>query len=147
MLGHKNYTQPKETYQGFLPASKANEIANLFAAKKSEIDAFQTIRIDGQKINLSVIKEVYGHIRKIEETVVNILNGTSIIYEYNQSVLKPENTEELLELVMDVIMIDGNAFDNVYDCSFAELRSQIGLVVSNIIEVNDSFEKLKAAHE
>lgn len=141
-IGHTNYIKQAENYVGQVPANKVNEIADYFKEGASPVDVMSKVRVNGQKLALNTIKTIYEHINLIEKTIINILNGSSIIYTL-QEVEIPENQEELLNLLLEVIDLDGDNFTNVYDTEFEDLSLQINYVLNNILEINSSFEALK----
>jgi len=154
-IGHKDYTLKPEIFEGKIPSTEANIIADMYKLGYSENDVAGELRINGQKVSLSTIKVVYGHIETIEKTIVNILNGTSIIYneaslfwvdEEIESLI-PEDRDTLIQYLLTIIEYDKDNFLNVYYVDFIQLTAQIGHVVDNIISVqnkgNGTFEDLK----
>ena len=143
---HKNYTILEEIHQGVLPQDSANTVSDYYKDGKSVAEVLGKLRIDGKKVNPSVIKEAYSHINTIEETVVRLLNGTSIIYLINNPPEIPNNLDDLKLIIADVVEIDKDKYSNVYDVSdLSELLSQINHVIDNIISINGNFAALKTA--
>jgi len=141
---HKDHLKKQETFTGLLPSANAIEVADYYATGKSVADVQGVLRTNNNKVSLSVIKTVYGHIKTIEDTLIRMLNGTSIVYNPPiideqgtlafQPLNLPTNKAELLANIMFVVSLDGEKFSNVYDASFEELVSQIGHIVDNVID-------------
>lgn len=151
---HKDYLKKQETFSGQLPSVNAIEVINYFANGKSESDVQGLVRINGEKLSLTLIKTVFSHIKTIEETMVRMLNGTSVVYnpweidEKGTLAFKalslPTNKTELISNIMFVVNLDSEKFTNVYDANFDELTVQITQIIDNIIEVQSgTFEQLR----
>jgi len=162
-IGHKDYTTQPETFNGQLPSTYAIEVSDMFLNKQSASDVQGKIRIDGKKLSKSVINTVYKHIKEVETTTINILNGSSLIYfppneqipimdgdiqlvdeETGQLLFEdgdplwgipdiPDNKNELIENLMFAVQLDGGQYANVYDATFEELIGQISHIVDNVI--------------
>lgn len=152
-MGHTDFTIQPEHFTGLLPITQANEIADLFNQGKSVKEVQGTIRVNGSKVSIGVIKTVFGHIKQIEVMTVNILNGTSIIYnppisyeEYDEEgngigegvpaweiPALPTTKEELIVLMMQVVAIDWDKYTNVYDAVPEDVVGQVSHVLDNII--------------
>ena len=142
---HKIYLNTRETFEGKLPSSLANDVADMYAQNKSITDVIHVLRVNGNKISHNVIETVYQHISEIEKTVVNLLNGTSDLYALDETATIPETYSDLFDKVMNIVLLQGEEFTNVYDVSFEELNVQIKHVIDNIISINNTFEDLKLA--
>lgn len=150
---HKDYLKKQEEFNGLLPSINAIEVIDYYANGKSVADVQGMLRINGDKVSLLVINTVYGHIKTIEDTMIRMLNGTSIVYNppvNDQGILVfqplnlPNTIEELINNIMFVVSLDGDKFTNVYDASFEELVSQITKVINNILSAQSgSFEELR----
>lgn len=163
-MPHTDYTKTPETFLGLLPSANANDIADLFAEGQSVTSVLGSYRIKGQKLSDTLVKTVYNHIKEIEKTVVNILNGSSMVYSPPEIIDEegevigyawkaptiPTTRKELLTTLMEVVTLDSERLPNVYDADFTELVGQITHVVDNIISAQISngtgtFEDLKNA--
>lgn len=152
---HKDYIKKQEIFKGLLPSADAIEVIDYYAKGKSVADVQGLLRINSNKVSLSVIKTVYSHIKIIEDTMIRMLNGTSIVYnpplDENGDVLfaaliMPLTKEDLLNNIMFTIAFDDGGFANVYDADFGELTSQISKVIDNIIATQSgSFKDLRDA--
>lgn len=152
-IGHKDYTIQPEEFSGLLPSSKAIEVSDMFKEGKSAADVQGKLRVNDRKIAESVILTVYGHIKEIENTVVNMLNGTSLVYfplhEDNQPIVDPETGVQLVDENNELMFEEG---DHLWDApdiptSKEELLRNVMLAVQldggNYANVYDaSFEEL-----
>lgn len=150
---HKDYLKQSESVNQLLPSANAIEVIDYYAAGKSPADVQGRLRINGNKINIIVIKTVYRHIRFIEKTMIEILDGTSKVYnpplDENEEPLfialtLPLTKLELLNNVMFAIKLDKDKLVNVYDVDFKDLKVQISKMLENIIAAQSgTFEELK----
>jgi predicted DNA-binding protein YlxM (UPF0122 family) len=164
MSGHKNYTTTPEVFQGVLPKADANKVSDYYRDGLSVAEVLGVLRIGGKKVFPSVIKEAYKHVKTIEDTVVRILNGTSIIYNptYEVQIVEgeevqvqtnadtipniPTSVTALKAIFESIVAIDKDKYQNVYDVSNLEdLKTQINHIIDNVITVNGSLAALKAA--
>jgi len=152
---HKDRLKIIETIGKVLPSINAIEVIDYFAEGKSEADVQGVLRIDGKKLSTTIIKIVFSHIKLIEDTMMRMLDGTSIVYnpplDEDEQVLFvaktiPTTKPQLISNIMFVIGLSGKDFVNVYDANFSELTTQVTRVVDNVITAQSgSFEELRDA--
>ena len=149
---HKIITKQPEIFQGSIPQNVANQISDWFKAGKSVNQVIGALRIDGKKVPKTLVETMYKHIEEIEDSMIKLLDGTSLMYDasYNPEGVEeiPETEQALRALILINISIseDTAMYANIYDvANLTELAENVNYVISNILEVNGGFDKFKNA--